>query len=147
MGLQASDAGKYPHQLSGGMQQRVAIAQALMMKSSVLLMDEAFSALDPGTRKSLQRLLREVWNELRPTVVFVTHNTAEALYLGTRLIVLTRTSHSDECGSRVALDMKLPGTGMSLARDGKEFLDLVDHVEQVSRGAQQENNSPQGETI
>jgi NitT/TauT family transport system ATP-binding protein len=147
MGLQASDADKYPHQLSGGMQQRVAIAQALMMKSSVLLMDEAFSALDPGTRKSLQRLLRNVWSETQPTVVFVTHNTAEALYLGTRLIVLARTSHSDDCGSRVALDMKLPGTGMSLARDGKEFLDLVDHVEQFSRGTQDETISPQGETI
>ena len=62
MGLQPTDAAKYPHQLSGGMQQRVAIAQALMMKSRVLLMDEAFSALDPGTRSSLQRLLRSVWS-------------------------------------------------------------------------------------
>ncbi len=60
MGLQPSDAGKYPHQLSGGMQQRVAIAQALMMKNRILLMDEAFSALDPSTRGSLQRLLRSV---------------------------------------------------------------------------------------
>jgi NitT/TauT family transport system ATP-binding protein len=147
MGLQTSDAGKYPHQLSGGMQQRVAIAQALMMKSRVLLMDEAFSALDPGTRGSLQRLLRSVWSELKPTVVFVTHNTAEALYLGTRLIVLARTSHSDACGSRVALDMKLPESGMSLNRNGKEFMDLVDHVESFSCGVSHETISPLGETI
>ncbi len=134
MGLQASDAGKYPHQLSGGMQQRVAIAQALMMKYRVLLMDEAFSALDPATRASLQRSLRSVWEELKPTVVFVTHNTAEALFLGTRLIVLARSSQEDHCGSRVALDIKLPGSGMSLNSNGQEFLDLVDYVEQFFRG-------------
>jgi NitT/TauT family transport system ATP-binding protein len=147
MGLQASDAGKYPHQLSGGMQQRVAIAQTLMMKSRILLMDEAFSALDPGTRGSLQRLLRSAWSELRPTVVFVTHNTAEALFLGTRLIVLARPNEGDECGSRVALDMKLPQSGMSLARDGKEFLDLVDYVEEFSRRKLHKTTSPGGETI
>jgi NitT/TauT family transport system ATP-binding protein len=137
MGLRPTDAGKYPHQLSGGMQQRVAIAQALMMKNRVLLMDEAFSALDPATRSSLQRLLKSVWNELKPTIVFVTHNTAEALYLGTRIIVLARESHEDHCGSKVALDMKLPGNeaGMSLKKNGQEFLDLVDYVERFSRGS------------
>jgi len=134
MGLQASDAAKYPYQLSGGMQQRVAIAQALMMKSRVLLMDEAFSALDPATRASLQHLLRSVWNELKPTVVFVTHNTAEALSLGTRLIVLARSGHEDHCGSRIALDIKLPVSGMNLRNNGQEFLDLVDYVERFSRG-------------
>ena len=134
MGLQASDAKKYPHQLSGGMQQRVAIAQALMMKSRVLLMDEAFSALDPATRSSLQRLLRSVWMESRPTIVFVTHNTAEALFLGTRVIVLARETREDDCGSRIALDMKLPEGGMSFGTHGQEFLDLVEHVESFSRG-------------
>jgi NitT/TauT family transport system ATP-binding protein len=134
MGMQASDAAKYPHQLSGGMQQRVAIAQALMMKSRVLLMDEAFSALDPATRAILQRLLRSVWIESKPTIVFVTHNTAEALFLGTRIIVLARERREDHCGSRVVLDMKVPSPGMSLARDGKGFLDLVEHVESFSRG-------------
>lgn len=134
MGLQRSDAGKYPHQLSGGMQQRVAIAQALMMKNRVLLMDEAFSALDPATRSSLQRLLRTVWQESRPTVVFVTHNTAEAIYLGTRVIVLARASREDSCGSHVALDMKLPSSGMSLRTHGQQFLELVDHVDSFSRG-------------
>jgi NitT/TauT family transport system ATP-binding protein len=142
MGLQVSDAAKYPHQLSGGMQQRVAIAQALMMKSRVLLMDEAFSALDPATRASLQRLLRSVWSELKPTVVFVTHNTAEALFLGTRLVVLARSGHEDHCGSRIALDMKLPASGMSLRSNGKDFLDLVDYVERFSRGDRHTTPSP-----
>jgi NitT/TauT family transport system ATP-binding protein len=134
MGLQASDAGKYPHQLSGGMQQRVAIAQALMMKNRVLLMDEAFSALDPATRSSLQKLLRSVWLEAKPTVVFVTHNTAEALYLGTRVIVLARESREDACGSRVVLNMKLPSSGMSLRTHGQQFLDLSEEIEAYSRG-------------
>ena len=134
MGLQRSDASKYPHQLSGGMQQRVAIAQALMMKNRVLLMDEAFSALDPATRSSLQKLLRNVWQETRPTVVFVTHNTAEALYLGTRVVVLARASREDSCGSHVALDMKIANSGMSLRTHGQQFLDLVDHVDSFSRG-------------
>jgi NitT/TauT family transport system ATP-binding protein len=74
------------------MQQRVAIAQALMMKPPVLLMDEAFSALDPATRASLQQQLRTIWQETRPTVLFVTHNTAEALLLGSRLWTRTRAS-------------------------------------------------------
>jgi NitT/TauT family transport system ATP-binding protein len=105
-----------------------------MMKNRVLLMDEAFSALDPSTRGSLQRLLRSVWNETRPTVVFVTHNTAEALFLGTRLIVLARESKDDACGSRVTLDMKLDEGGMTLRSHGQEFLDLAEHVEAVSNG-------------
>jgi len=134
MGLQASDAGKYPHQLSGGMQQRVAIAQALMMKNRVLLMDEAFSALDPATRSSLQKLLRSVWLETKPTVVFVTHNTAEALYLGSRVIVLARESREDACGSRVVLNRKLPATGMTLRTHGQQFLDLAEEIEAYSRG-------------
>ena len=83
---------KYPDQLSGGMQQRVAIAQALMTKPRILLMDEAFSALDPGTRKGMQRLIRELWRETGTTILFVTHNTQEALYLGTRVIVLAKES-------------------------------------------------------
>jgi len=88
MGLDESDARKYPHQLSGGMQQRVAIAQALIMQPPIVLMDEAFSALDPGTRKGMQRLIKELWNSRHTTIVFVTHNTREAVCLGTRVISL-----------------------------------------------------------
>ena len=82
IGLREADAAKYPDQLSGGMQQRVAIAQALLTKPRILLMDEAFSALDPGTRKGMQRLIRDLWRETGTTIVFVTHNTHEALFSG-----------------------------------------------------------------
>ncbi len=104
MGLSESDAHKYPHELSGGMQQRVAIAQALMMKPPILLMDEAFSALDPGTRKEMQRLIKTVWRDSGTTIVFVTHNTQEAVCLGTRVIALGGPSVIDTTVAHVDFD-------------------------------------------
>ena len=106
IGLRESDAKKYPDQLSGGMQQRVAIAQALMTKPRILLMDEAFSALDPGTRRGMPQLVRDLWKATGTTILFVTHNTDEALRLGTRVIVLARES-ADQ-GSRIAMDLSVP---------------------------------------
>ncbi len=106
MGLQESDAGKYPDQLSGGMQQRVAIAQALIMKPRILLMDEAFSALDPATRTDMQRLVRTLWRDTGTTILFVTHNIAEAIYLGTRVIVLGKESPATS--ARVMFDVEIP---------------------------------------
>jgi NitT/TauT family transport system ATP-binding protein len=133
MGLRESDACKYPHQLSGGMQQRVAIAQALMMRPNILLMDEAFSALDPGTRAGMQRLIKELWRETGTTVLFVTHNPREAVTLATRVIALGRTSPDDvlqnDDGAVVVLDLAVPETSSEL-----ELAALVRRVEQ-SAGA------------
>jgi NitT/TauT family transport system ATP-binding protein len=86
----AEHADKYPHQLSGGMQQRVAIAQALIMKPKILLMDEPFGALDPGTREDMQVLILELWGQHGMTIFFVTHDLEEAVFLGTRIIVLSQ---------------------------------------------------------
>ncbi|UAY90274.1 betaine/proline/choline family ABC transporter ATP-binding protein [Pectobacterium polaris] len=81
-------ANHYPHQLSGGMQQRVGLARALVVNPSVLLMDEAFSALDPIIRREMQSLLLTLQAQQRRTIVFVTHDMEEALRLGTRIAIM-----------------------------------------------------------
>jgi NitT/TauT family transport system ATP-binding protein len=78
-----------PHELSGGMKQRVALARSLAVNPRVLLMDEPFAALDAQTRDHLHVELESVWRETRKTIVFVTHNVREAVTLGTRLVVFT----------------------------------------------------------
>jgi NitT/TauT family transport system ATP-binding protein len=105
-------AEKYPHELSGGMQQRVAIAQALIMKPRILLMDEPFGALDPGTRESMQILILQLWEEQEMTVFFVTHDLEEAVYLGSRILVLSQFyTHEVESsgvhGARIVGDYQL----------------------------------------
>jgi NitT/TauT family transport system ATP-binding protein len=91
----------YPWQLSGGMQQRVAIARALACQPSVLLMDEPFSAVDALTRVGLQELLLKLWHELGLTVIFVTHDSDEAIYLSTRVVAMSRAPGT------VALDVSI----------------------------------------
>jgi NitT/TauT family transport system ATP-binding protein len=85
----ARDAGKYPHQLSGGMRQRVAIAGTLILQPKIILMDEPFGALDPATRYRMQDMLVGLWRELQATVFFVTHSVEEAVYLGDRTMIFS----------------------------------------------------------
>jgi NitT/TauT family transport system ATP-binding protein len=134
MGLRPQDMAKFPHQLSGGMQQRVAIAQALLMHPPVLLMDEAFSALDPSTRSTLQEQLHLIWLESRPTVVFVTHNTAEALILCTRLILLGRHADGQPARTNVLLNAENPVSRIPFARRAQspEFHRMHDEVKQLA---------------
>ncbi|MDO9416244.1 ABC transporter ATP-binding protein [Pararhizobium sp.] len=89
VGLSGSEE-KYPAQLSGGMQQRLAVAQALMMRPKVLLLDEPFGALDPGIRAEIHTLMKRLWNETRMTVVMVTHDMREAFTLATRVVAFER---------------------------------------------------------
>lgn len=100
---------KYPAQLSGGMQQRLAIAQALVMKPRVLLLDEPFGALDPGIRKDMHELLLGLWQETRLTVFMVTHDLSEGFSLGTRLMVFDKVRHDPHApnayGARITYDI------------------------------------------
>jgi NitT/TauT family transport system ATP-binding protein len=89
VGLSAASAEKYPWQLSGGMQQRVAIARALAYKPSVVLMDEPFASVDAQTRADLEDLMRQLQRDLEITVVLVTHDIDEAVYLSDRVVVLS----------------------------------------------------------
>jgi NitT/TauT family transport system ATP-binding protein len=85
------DQHKYPHQLSGGMRQRVAIARTLILKPRIILMDEPFGALDPATRMNMQDLLMQLWREVQATVFFVTHSIEEAVYLGDRVFIMSNS--------------------------------------------------------
>ena len=106
----------YPHHLSGGMQQRVAIARALAYNPSVLLMDEPFAAIDALTRDEMQKLLAEVWAETKKTVIYVTHNVAEAAYLADRVIVMS--PHPGRISAEVKVTLPRPRDPLSV-----EFLD------------------------
>ena len=93
---------KFPHELSGGMKQRVAIARTLVMRPRIILMDEPFGALDPETRYSMQRLLIELWETIEATIFFVTHSITEAAYLGDRVLFMRANP------GRLVDDIRLP---------------------------------------
>jgi NitT/TauT family transport system ATP-binding protein len=118
-------ARSYPHELSGGMQQRVAIARALAYNPAVLLMDEPFAALDALTREEMQRFLVDVWKETKKTVIYVTHNVAEAVYLADRVIVFS--PHPGTVKAQVKITLPRPRDTLSI-----DFLqhqkEIVDHI-------------------
>ena len=121
----AQHAAKYPHELSGGMQQRVAIARALAYNPAVLLMDEPFAALDALTREEMQRFLVDVWKETKKTVIYVTHNVAEAVYLADRVIVFS--PHPGTLRAQIKIELSRPRDTLSV-----EFLEyqkeIVNHI-------------------
>lgn len=122
----------YPAQLSGGMQQRLAIAQALLKQPKILLLDEPFGALDPGIRADMQALLLSIWRDTGMTIFMVTHDIGEAFRLGTRLIVFDKVRHDPHMpsayGATVTYDLRL--------KDGKPLDDAP--PERVFNTAMQE---------
>ena len=118
------DQNKYPHELSGGMRQRVAIARSLILSPRVILMDEPFCALDPQTRLNMQVLLVELWRKVQATVFFVTHSIEEAVYLGDRVYVL---SSSPGTLAR-EIEVEPPDRPAAKMQREQKFQDTVYHI-------------------
>ncbi len=102
---------KFPHELSGGMQQRLALAQALIKRPKILLLDEPFGALDPGIRKDMHKLVLDLWKKYQLTIFMVTHDLHEGFHLGSRLWVFDKIRHDphapDRYGSTITYDLAI----------------------------------------
>jgi len=134
--------GHHPWQLSGGMQQRVAIARALSFSPALLLMDEPFGALDEMTRERLNGELLRIWEASASTVVFVTHSIAEAVFLSTRVVVMSRRP------GRIAaiVDVDLPQPRTADTREEPRFFELVTEVrDRLREGGLDEDSTAPGE--
>jgi NitT/TauT family transport system ATP-binding protein len=132
---------KYPHQLSGGQQQRVAIARCLVLKPHIILMDEPFSALDEPTRLDMQKLLVEIWRAIEATVFLVTHSIIEAVYLGDRVWIFTKSPGT--IGKEFKdIPLSVPGIPPIEAQKARPFLDAVDRVAEDFRKVEANSKRP-----
>ena len=133
-----TDHNKYPHELSGGMRQRVAIARTLILRPRIILMDEPFGALDPQTRMNMQDLLLALWRDVQATVFFITHSIEEAVFLGDRAYVMSNSpgtilqeltiQSSDRPSKEMQRDPKFQETVYHLR-------DLISRLEESRRAA------------
>src|SRR5215212_6292106 len=133
-------ADRYPHQLSGGMRQRVSIARAFANDPEILLMDEPFSALDAQNKLLLQEELLRIWEEHKKTVLFITHSVDEAVILGDRIMIMT--AQPGRVKTRVPVGLPRPRNVLELQKE-PEFGSLVHHIwsslrDEVQRSRQQD---------
>lgn len=129
----------YPWQLSGGMQQRVAIARAVAYQPHIMLMDEPFAAVDAQTRAELEDLVRDLWHDLNLTLLFVTHDIDEAIYLGQRVLVFSNRP------TVVLEDVAIPlpdRRDQLLTRNASDFAELRAHVYQMVQAAKLNHAKP-----
>jgi NitT/TauT family transport system ATP-binding protein len=126
----AHAAERYPNELSGGMQQRVGVARALANNPDVLLMDEPFASVDAQTRMTLQEELTRIWQERRPTIIFITHDVGEAVFLANRVVVLSKGRILEE----IAVPLPRPRAWDRLTEDAA-FKALCGRVLQLVRSA------------
>lgn len=131
------DASKYPHELSGGMRQRVALARTLVLKPRVILMDEPFGALDPKTRYAMQDQLVALSREVQATVFLVTHSIEEAVYVGDRLLIFSNAPGT------ILQDIRVPPPERPARVMQREqgFLDIVFSVRDVIEGLEMSNRA------
>ena len=123
-------AGSYPHELSGGMKQRVSIVRALSWKPAIMLMDEPFSALDELTKQQLQDELLQLWSNESKTILFVTHNISEAVYLADRVVVMS--AHPGRINAVIPVDLPRPRD--AAVRDTLEFIGHVRRAREALKG-------------
>lgn len=126
----------YPHELSGGMQKKVAIARALATDPEILLMDEPFVSLDAQTRNMLQKELLRIWQKTHKTILFVTHNVDEAVFLADKVMVLTRRPATIKSEFPIDLERERDRTSSEFVSVRKEILRELEeeYVEQVDKG-------------